>query len=351
MPKNKECLPVYPIWIAEVMLQQTQLKVVLPYWEKWMEAFPDLVDLSSALNQEVLLFWQGLGYYSRAHRLHKASKDLVQILWNKNCCDNDLWPMDIDTWMSLPGIGRTTAASILSSAFDIPEAILDGNVKRILSRLVGKQEPLSNNSKQLWELSIGLLDHNQPRNFNQALMDLGATICTKNSPKCDICPWKSFCLAYDQGNTGIIPLSKPSKVLKKLVIGLGIVFNDSGEVLIDQRLNNTSMAGMWEFPGGKKEEDEVIKNTISRELLEELGVEVKVGKKLIEFDHFYTHKKLHFVVHFCSIISGMPKALASIQIKWVKPDELINYPFPAANKRIIDALENYLLLSKDKLIL
>ena len=133
----------------------------------------------------------------------------------------------------------------------------------------------------------------------------------------------------------------------KLVIGIGLIINHLGEILIDQRKNNQSMAGMWEFPGGKQEEGELIEVTIRRELYEELGVQVKVEKKLIEFDHCYTHKKLHFVVHICKIISGKPQPISSCQIKWVLPSELASYPFPAANQHMISALRQYLMLDKE----
>ncbi|WP_225866391.1 MULTISPECIES: 8-oxo-dGTP diphosphatase MutT [Prochlorococcus] len=347
VPKIQEKLPVYPIWVAEVMLQQTQLKVVLPYWEKWMRTFPILPDFAHALDHEVLLLWQGLGYYSRAHRMHQASKKLLDIIGHADSLDPDSWPSDIDSWIALPGIGRNTAASIISSAFNVPASLLDGNVKRILARLIGSKKILSKDSARLWKLSDLLLDNHEPRNFNQALMDLGSTVCTIKSPKCCCCPWKKYCLAYHQGNPTEFPIKGPKKLLPDFVIGIGLIFNDLGEILIAQRKSNQSMGGMWEFPGGKQEEGESIEYTIIRELQEELGIKVRVGNILLEFDHSYTHKKLHFVVYFCELISGVPKPLASLQLKWVKSHELVNYPFPAANKKMISALKKYLLLSKD----
>ncbi len=346
VPKKVEKLPVYPILIAEVMLQQTQLNVVLPYWENWMKVFPTVFDLASALDHEILIEWQGLGYYSRAHRIHQTSKNLINILRDSDHLNPEAWPMDIETWIALPGIGRTTAASIISSAFNIPEALLDGNVKRILTRLIGSQESFSTDLKRLWNLSDLLLDRDSPRDFNQALMDLGATICTYRNPKCFCCPWKRYCFAYLAGNTSKIPVKASRKVLPHSVIGIGVVINDFGQVLIDQRKNDQSMAGMWEFPGGKQEIGEVVETTVIRELFEELSIKVKIGKKLLEFDHFYSHKKLHFVVYTCHLISGDPKPLASVQTKWVHPYELINYPFPAANQKMISAIKDYLVFEK-----
>ncbi len=348
LPKEQEVLPVYPIWVAEVMLQQTQLKVVLPFWQKWMQAFPCLFDLALASQETVLLHWQGLGYYSRAHRMHLASKKLIEIVFQDDSREQEFWPRDIQTWMDLPGVGRTTAASIISSAFDQPQAILDGNVRRILARLFGIQEILSDHIERLWKLSVLLLDHHSPRNFNQALMDLGATICTQNKPKCSLCPLKNYCFAYYDSDPSKFTLSTPRKVIKKLVIGIGIVINSRGQVLIDQRENNQSMAGLWEFPGGKKEPGESVEFAIQRELYEELEIKVKVKEKIIEFDHSYTNKKFHFVVHICEVLSGIPKPLASVQIQWVLPSELENYPFPAANQKMISALKKFLILGKYK---
>ncbi len=344
IPTLNENLPVYPIWIAEVMLQQTQLAVVLPYWENWIAEFPSLPDLANALQHDVLLHWQGLGYYSRAKRLHDASKQLLFRINEADHLDPEAWPLTLESWISLPGIGKTTAASIISSAFNAPAALLDGNVKRILSRLIGSQKILSKDSVRLWKLSNLLLDQNAPRHFNQALMDLGATVCTTNSPKCFCCPWKLYCFAYYHGDPTNFPVKGVRKVRKNLVIGIGLIINALGEVLIDQRTNSQTMAGLWEFPGGKKEDGELIEYTIVRELKEELDVDVKLEQKLIEFDHFYTNKKLHFVVYICKLVSGKPKPLSSLQVEWVQPIDLINYPFPAANHKIISALNDYLSL-------
>ena len=341
-PVSGEFISPYKIWVAEVMLQQTQLKTVIPYWEKWMKTLPSLIDLAEADEQDVLMQWQGLGYYSRARRLHQSSELLIAFTGKNNFNDPLFWPVEINHWMSLPGIGRSTAGSIISSAFDLPSPILDGNVKRVLSRLFAIETITGKEEKRLWELSSLLLSKDRPRDFNQALMDFGAIICTPNKPKCSCCPLKIFCIAYEQHD----PLYFPKKVMKKpksfQEIGIGLVFNNNGELLIDQRPENSNMGGMWEFPGGKKTLNESIEETISRELKEELGIVVKVGAKLLSFEHAYTHMNLNFNVHFCEWISGTPKPLASQKLLWVSPDKLFNFPFPAANTKIIVELHKYL---------
>jgi A/G-specific adenine glycosylase len=327
-PLPEDSLSPYGIWIAEVMLQQTQLSVVLPYWQRWIMAFPTVEALAAASLEQVRLQWQGLGYYSRARRLHEAARVLVQ----------QPWPRDLDGWIALPGIGRTTAGGILSSAFNVPEPILDGNVKRVLARLHAHGRPPSRDQRLFWQRSEALLDPRRPRDFNQALMDLGATVCTPRRPGCDQCPWRESCAAYASGDPSGWPVVEERKPLPFQVIGIGVVINEAGDVLIDQRLEEGLLGGMWEFPGGKQEPGEPIEACIARELMEELGIEVSVGDALITVDHAYSHKKLQFVVHLCRWMSGDPKPLASQQVRWVRPEQLKDYPFPAANARIIEAL-------------
>ena len=341
-PETGEVLSPYGIWIAEVMLQQTQLKVVLRYWHKWMMTFPNLVSLTEADEQEVLLVWQGLGYYSRAKRLHKSSKLLVNLIGEVNSSDFSFWPVELDQWMALPGIGRSTAGSIISSAFDLPLPILDGNVKRILSRLLASNKSTQENTKRLWSLSEQLVPKDNPRDFNQALMDLGALVCTVKNPKCSFCPIRNYCLAFLKYD----PIDFPKKDMKKVIpiqeIGIALIFNNDEEILIDQRLEKDSMGGMWEFPGGKKESYECIEKTIKREIMEEIGIDIKVGEKLISFEHSYSHKKLYFTVHLCEFCSGKPRPLASQKLLWVAPSRLFEFPFPAANSKIIFALLKHL---------
>ena len=344
LPEPGEFISPYEIWIAEIMLQQTQLKVVIPYWEKWMISFPCLNDLAQADEQTLLFLWQGLGYYSRAKRIHQSSKLLVKLIGEDRYLDPSFWPIEIHQWMALPGIGRSTAGSIISSAFDLPAPILDGNVKRILYRLFAIDKPSNQDEKRLWELSDLILSVHSPRNFNQALMDLGSMVCTRHKPSCYCCPLQKYCLAYIKYD----PINFPKKNMRKILsfekIGIGLVFNKNGELLIDQRLESSNMGGMWEFPGGKQEIGESIEQTIKREIREELGIVVQVGENLLSFDHFYSHKKIHFIVHICHWQSGQPKPLASQKLLWVLPNRLLDFPFPAANTKIISALNKYLAI-------
>ncbi|WP_231594501.1 8-oxo-dGTP diphosphatase MutT [Synechococcus sp. CBW1107] len=327
-PEDGEPLCPFRIWTAEVMLQQTQLAVVRPYWERWMLTFPDIDSLAEASQQQVLLLWQGLGYYSRARRMHQAAGWLAA----------HGWPGDLEGWQALPGIGRSTAGSILSAAFDRPYPILDGNVRRVLARLLAWPQPPQRSLARFWAWSEELLDSQRPRAFNQALMDLGATVCTPRRPRCGECPWRSHCAAYAAGDPTRYPVKDSSSPAPFQVIGVGVVLDGADRVLIDQRLEEGLLGGLWEFPGGKQEPDEPIVDTIRRELREELAIEVEVGEELIRLDHAYSHKRLRFIVHLCRWSSGEPQPLASQQVRWVEPQRLEEFPFPAANARIIAAL-------------
>ena len=337
-PADGELLDPLGVWVAEVMLQQTQLAVMLPYWHRWMVAWPQLEALAAADQAEVLLVWQGLGYYSRARRLHQAAG----LLLNAASPGQDPWPRDLEVWLALPGLGRTTASSILSSAFDLPFAILDGNVNRVLSRLTAHPVSPGRAVSSFWTLSESLLDRERPRAFNQALMDLGALVCTPRSPACGHCPWSGSCAAYAAGDSARYPVKEASTPPPFQVIGVGLVFDGTGRVLIDQRLEEGLLGGMWEFPGGKQETGEEITATIAREMREELAIEVEVLQELIRLDHAYSHKRLRFIVHLCRHLSGEPQALASQQVRWVAPGDLALFPFPAANARIITALHQHL---------
>jgi len=334
-PAPGEPLPPYPVLVAEVMLQQTRLEVVLPYWHRWMGRFPSLSRLAAASEQEVLHLWQGLGYYARGRRLHQAAR-LLQAE------EEGIWPRSVEGWQALPGIGRSTAGSILSSAFDLPAAILDGNAVRVLARLLAHPAPPGRSSRLFWGLSETLLDRERPRIFNQALMDLGATVCRPRRPACGVCPWAQRCAAYAAGDPHRWPVREQARPVPFHVIGVGIVLDEERRVLIDQRPAEGLLGGLWEFPGGKQEPDEPIADTITRELREELAIEVEVGEELIRLEHAYSHRRLLFVVHLCRRLAGEPRPLASQQLRWVAVDDLGDYPFPAANARIIAALRERL---------
>ena len=321
----------YAIWISEIMLQQTQVKTVLPYYQKWLKQFPTVQDLAAADQQTVLKAWEGLGYYARARNLHKAAQEI---------CDrfNGQLPSSADDLETLPGIGRTTAGGIASSAFNTAAPILDGNVKRVLARIIGLKKPSNRALKSLWLTSENLLSRDNPRDFNQAFMDLGATVCIPKQPDCEHCPWVKLCFAYQNQLQHQLPMTESRAPIPLKQIGVAVIWNDQGEILIDRRPADGLLGGLWEFPGGKIEAEETPEACIQREILEEIGIQISVGDHLITVDHAYTHFKVRLIVHHCQYVSGEPQTLACDEIRWVIPDALSEFPFPKANKQIIEAI-------------
>ncbi len=321
----------YRIWISEVMLQQTQVKTVIPYYERWLNQFPAIASLASASQEQVLKAWEGLGYYARARNLHRAAQILVEQ-------HSSTFPNSLAIALTLPGIGRTTAGGILSAAFNQPVPILDGNVKRVLARLVALRVPPSRALKTLWALSEAILDQQQPRNFNQALMDLGATVCTPKQPACPTCPWHPYCDAYRLTMQHDLPLTEPRSPLPHKMIGVAVIWHEDGRILIDRRRQEGLLGGLWEFPGGKVEPGETIEACIRREIREELGIEVAVGDRLITIDHTYSHFRVTLNVHHCRHLSGEPQPLECDEVRWVELGDLDKFAFPKANTQIIAAL-------------
>ncbi|WP_017298566.1 A/G-specific adenine glycosylase [Nodosilinea nodulosa] len=324
----------YAIWVSEMMLQQTQVKTVLPYYQRWLEQFPTVASLAAADQQTVLKAWEGLGYYARARNLHRAAQRIVSEHGGEI-------PQGFDVITALPGIGKTTAGGILSSAFNLPYAILDGNVKRVLARLVALPVPPAKAISNLWRLSEHLLDPDRPRDFNQALMDLGATLCTRRQPQCDRCPWQAHCQAYNRNIQSELPMSEAKGPLPHKHIGVAVIWNDDGQILIDRRKQSGLLGGLWEFPGGKIEPGETIEACIAREIQEELGIEIAVGDRLCTVTHAYSHFKVTLNVHHCTHLGGEPQPLECDEVRWVTLDTIEEFPFPKANIHIIEALKAY----------
>lgn len=322
----------YAIWISEVMLQQTQVKTVLPYYHHWLQTFPTVTVLAAAELQQVLKAWEGLGYYARARNLHRAAQVIVEEHGGR-------LPSTYPAIIALPGIGRTTAGGILSAAFNDPAPILDGNVKRVLARLIALKQPPSRSLELLWHLSEGLLSQDNPRDFNQALMDLGATLCTRRHPLCDRCPWQNSCQAYNQNMQLEIPMTEARRPLSHKQIGVGVIWNERGQILIDRRLPEGLLGGLWEFPGGKIEPGETVEACVRRELQEELAIDVAVGDRLTTIDHTYTHFRVTLHVFHCTHLQGEPQPIECAEIRWVEVAELEQFPFPKANTQIIEAIK------------
>jgi A/G-specific adenine glycosylase len=318
----------YRVWISEVMLQQTQVDTVIPYYTRWMERFPDLNTLAIANEQEVLQVWEGLGYYSRARNILRCAKVLVQDYAGE-------LPQDVDRLKALPGIGVYIAGAVASIAFGIKAPALDGNLKRVLARLAEYRLPVNDekNSRVLRDMLMDILPESNPGDLNQALMDLGSAVCLPRTPLCTACPLTAECAAFQKGCQTELPVkTRKAQVPHYQVVAAVIMQGNT--VLIDKRSSGGLLGGLWEFPGGKVEAGETMPEALSRELTEEMGVKIEVGEPLVSYKHAYTHFKVTVHTFKAAITEGDPRPLESEQVKWVLIDRLGDYPMGKVDRLI-----------------
>ena len=316
----------YAVWVSEIMLQQTRVETVIPYFEKWMQRFPSIAALASASEQDVLNAWEGLGYYSRARNLHKAARVI-------SAEHNGQLPRDLKILRSLPGIGRYTVGAIASIAFGMDEPTLDGNLRRVFARLFDINEYANSpaGEKILWKLAEENLPKGQAGDYNQALMDLGAAICLPKNPRCLICPLMEDCRSRANGTQEQRPVLKPKKKAPHYVHVAGVAVQD-GKALLAQRPREGLLGGMWEFPNGRVEGEpaEGLESAL------ETGYRLKVqkGEALGEVRHAYTHFKVTEYVFRCELVSMSENE----NMKWVALDELDDYPMGKIDRQIAGML-------------
>lgn len=312
----------YAVWVSEIMLQQTRVETVIPYFEKWMRIFPRVEDLARASEQDVLNAWEGLGYYSRARNLHKAAKILVTE-------HNGQLPQDLNALRALPGIGRYTVGAIASIAFGKDEPALDGNLRRVYTRLfdVSEYADSSSGEKILWGLAAKHLPEGSAGDFNQALMDLGALICLPRNPRCQLCPLFDDCQSRKKGTQEQRPVLKPKKEVPQHIHAAGVIIN-AGKVLLAQRPRNGLLGGMWEFPNGRVEGDPA--RHLESTLEMDYSLKVKRGEGLGVVKHAYTHFKVTEHVFRCKFVSMSENG----NMRWVDLKELETYPMGKIDRQI-----------------
>ena len=319
----------YKIWVSEIMLQQTQVDTVIPYYNRFLSEFPSVNALAKARLQSVLRLWQGLGYYARARNLHRGARHVVKV-WNGRLpeAEKDL--------IQIPGIGRSTAGAILSLAFDRPAPILDGNVKRVLCRYVAiMDDPRSRLvGSRLWSLSGMLTPDKDVHNYTQAIMDLGATVCTPRDPDCPSCPLQKMCSAYREGLENTIPVRARTKPVPHRQSALGVI-HKQGRVLIIRRPEKGLLGGLWGFPGFLREGRKSFPDTLERGAKRDLGLVIQAGQKLGKVEHAYSHFKITLHVFECNSSSGKSKNRKNVNCKWVYPSQLKKYPLSGADQKVI----------------
>jgi A/G-specific adenine glycosylase len=315
------------------MLQQTQVKTVLPYYHRFLKRFPDIQHLAAADSQEVLKGWEGLGYYGRARNLHQAARMVMQEMGGKI-------PKEYQAFRKLPGVGDYIGAAVMSLAFDRPHAVVDGNVKRVIARLFLIDSPLNSSFavRQCRHNADELLDPGNPGLFNQAMMELGATVCLPRGPRCSACPVTPFCQAHKAGRQNQLPVIIRAKSISEHDIAVGIVFKNS-HVLITRRRPAGLLGGLWEFPGGKVQGGETAERACVREIKEELNLSVEIIGFLTRIKHAYTHFRIVMDVFRCRYLSGEVLLKGPIDYRWITIDEIDQYPFPGANHKFIPLLK------------
>ncbi len=315
------------------MLQQTQVQTVIPYYQRFLEAFPDIEHLARADPQYLLKTWAGLGYYSRARNLQKAAQRIVQLHGGK-------FPKTYEEVRALPGIGRYTAGAILSIALDRSYPVLDGNVTRVLTRLFKlKGDPkVSAFQRQLWDIAGRLLVRKRPGDFNQALMELGAIICSPRQPRCLICPWHSECSARKEGLQEAFPEKRKALVIRRLRRAV-VVIQHRGRVLIIKRTGERLLQDFWEFPGGEFKEETELETALIEKIRRDLGLRIRSLQLLKTIKHAITNRRITLEVYVAALHNSA--RVKARNVKWVSLSEIDRYPFPSAALRIVSALTHY----------
>lgn len=339
LPWRKTTDP-YAIWVSEVMLQQTQVKTVIPYYHRFMERFPDLHALASSNIQDVLKLWEGLGYYSRARNFHRAAKAVVEKHHSRV-------PDTMEKILTLPGVGDYIASAVLSIAYEKNHPVVDGNVKRVLSRLLTIDVPVNKaaSHKIFKTHAHRLISPKDPATFNQAIMEIGALICRPKNPICQKCPLSFGCGAFHDGTVDRYParMAKPVTPHHHLVIG---VILKKEKLLIVRRKLDGFLGGMWEFPGGRVKNKNKLHDGCLHVILDETNLLVGKLQELTQIRHAYTHFKITATVYMCRHISGKVKLKNAADHHWIDFSDLKNYPVHGANKKFFPALEHALTVIK-----
>ncbi len=318
-------ISAYRVWLSEIMLQQTQVTTVIPYFERFIARFPDVESLAAAPIDEVLHLWTGLGYYARARNLHKCAQVVVNQYGGE-------FPSTVESLADLPGIGRSTAGAIVSIAFQKRAAILDGNVKRVLARYhavegwPGQLEV----ANQLWEIAENYTPKTRANHYTQAMMDLGATLCTRSKPKCEECPVREGCVAYAQGNPAAYPGKKPKKTLPEKSVQLVMLRNPAGDVLLQQRPAQGIWGGLWSFP-------ELSIDADAQEYAEDHYGAVIELEQWNTYRHTFSHYHLDITPVLIQL-AKTPRAIGESATHWYNPHQPDALGLAAPVKKLLEKL-------------
>ncbi|MCK0537139.1 A/G-specific adenine glycosylase [Alcanivorax quisquiliarum] len=324
LPWQQHITP-YRVWVSEIMLQQTQVSTVIPYFERFMARFPTVEALAEAPTDDVLHLWTGLGYYARARNLHKAAQQVVHEHGGE-------FPRDLDALIALPGIGRSTAGAIASISMELRAPILDGNVKRVLTRFLALPGWPGERAveQQLWAVAEALTPAQRVRDYTQVMMDLGATLCTRRNPNCPACPLQRQCRAHAGGNPHDYPTSKPKKTIPVRQTTMLLARNPAGEILLMQRPPSGIWGGLWCFPESESEDNATL-------MLTRLGLKPGHTEPLPGFRHTFSHFHLD-ITPLLIDTHGAPQLIAEQSLAWVDPTAPGTLGLAAPVKRLLESL-------------
>jgi A/G-specific adenine glycosylase len=313
----------YRVWLSEVMLQQTRVETVKPYFRRWLERFPTLGALAEAPQDEVLKAWEGLGYYSRARNFHRAAREVVERYGGEV-------PGDVEAFRALPGVGRYTAGAVLSIAFGRAEPVVDGNVRRVFARLLDDPDPKDG---ALWGVAEALVEGERPGDLNQAVMELGATVCVPRNPRCGECPVRGFCAAFTAGTQSQRPAPKKPKPVPHEDTAVAVVERE-GRFLLVRRPLDARLGGMWGFPAVVRKRGEEVGAAAERAVREGVGAGVRAGDALGVVEHGFTHVRVTYRAVRCAWGGGEPVPLRYDACAWATEEELAGYALPVAQRKI-----------------
>jgi A/G-specific adenine glycosylase len=318
-------ISAYRVWLSEIMLQQTQVTTVIPYFERFIAQFPSVQSLAAAPIDEVLHLWTGLGYYARARNLHKCAQQVVNQYGGE-------FPATVEALAELPGIGRSTAGAIVSIAFQQRAAILDGNVKRVLARYhaVEGWPGQSDVVNQLWEIAETYTPKKRANHYTQAMMDMGATLCTRSKPKCEQCPLREGCIAYAQGNPQDYPGKKPKKALPEKTVQLLMLRNPAGDLLLQQRPAQGIWGGLWSFPELALEAD-------AQEYAEHHYGKVVALETWNTYRHTFSHYHLDITPVLIQLAKA-PRAIGEATTHWYNPHQPSALGLAAPVKKLLEKI-------------
>lgn len=328
LPWRKDRDP-YRIWVSEVMLQQTLVATVVPYFERFVVRFPTLSDLAGAEEQEVYRLWEGLGYYRRARHLLQAAR-LIQER------HGGVFPSDPDALSDVPGLGEYTRNAILSQAFDLRLPILEANSSRVLSRLIGSEEDPRKGParRELWRVAEELLPRRNVGDFNQAVMELGALVCTVERPRCAECPLAARCVAFQTGRQQEIPRREPPPGPTSVAEAAVVVRRGDRVLLVQRPETSGRWASLWEFPHGPVTQGESAESAVVRLVRELTGVAVRLGVELVTIRHSVTRFRITLVCFEAEWVEGEFCPGEYAQGLWVEPVKLGEYPVSSPQRKL-----------------